>query len=305
MGAFVARRLVVTLLVMLATSMIAFSLVHLAGDPAVAVAGERASGEEIQTIRKLYGFDRPLHEQYLHWLGGLAVGDFGYSTYLKEAVGPLLARHLPVTARLGVFSLIFALAVAIPLGVLAALRPNTLVDRLSLVIAVSGQAMPSFLSALLLMYGFGVALRWLPISGSDSFAQYILPAVALGYYAAPAIMRLTRSGMLEALQSDHVRTARAYGLPAWRVIVRHALRHAIVPVVALAAVQFGYMLGGSVVIESIFSMNGIGNLAWLSIRRYDIAVIQAILVIVAATYAFLTLGADLLNAALDPRMRRQ
>ncbi|MCC6192984.1 MAG: ABC transporter permease [Burkholderiales bacterium] len=305
MGAYVAKRLAVTLLVVLVTSMIAFSLVQLAGDPAVALAGERASPEQIEVIRKQYGFDRPFYEQYLHWLGGLLAGDFGHSTYLKEPVGPLLARHLPVTAKLGVFSLIFALGVAIPLGVLAALRPNTLVDRVSLVIAVSGQAMPSFLSALLLMYAFGVVLRWLPISGSDTLVQYILPAVALGYYAAPAIMRLTRSGMLDALQSDHVRTARAYGLPAWRVVVRHALRHALVPVVALAAVQFGYMLGGSVVIESIFSMNGIGNLAWLSIRRYDIAVIQAILVIVAATYAFLTLGADLLNAALDPRMRRQ
>lgn len=220
-------------------------------------------------------------------------------------MAPLLATHIPVTATLGIFSLAFALAVALPLGVIAALRPNTVVDRVALVIAVSGQAMPSFLSALVLIYGFGVALRWLPISGTDTLAHYILPAVALGYYAAPAIMRLTRSGMLDALQSDHVRTARAYGLPTWRVVLRHALRHAIIPVVSLAAVQFGYMLGGSVVIESIFSMNGIGNLAWLSIRRYDIAVIQAILVIIAGTYAFLTLGADLLNAALDPRMRSQ
>lgn len=304
MGGFIVRRLVVTLLVVLVTSIVAFSLVHLAGDPAVALAGERASPEEIEVIRKLYGFDRPLHEQYLHWIGSLLRGDFGRSTYLKESVGPLLARHVPVTALLGVFSLLFALAVALPLGVLAALRPNTLIDRAALVIAVSGQAMPSFLTALVLIYGFGVALRWLPISGTETLAHYILPAVALGYYAAPAIMRLTRSGMLEALQSDHVRTARAYGLPAWRVILRHALRHAIIPVVSLAAVQFGYMLGGSVVIESIFSMNGIGNLAWLSIRRYDIAVIQAILVIIAATYAFLTLGADLINAALDPRLRR-
>jgi peptide/nickel transport system permease protein len=303
MGTFVFKRLVVTLLVLVVTSMISFSLVHLSGDPAVAMAGERASDTEIAEIRKLYGFDRPLPVQYLNWAGRFLRGEFGHSTYLKEDVGPVLARHLPVTAQLGVFSLVFALALAVPLGIVAALRPNTLIDRVALLVAVAGQAMPSFLSALALIYGFGVALRWLPISGTETWLHYILPSVALGYYAAPAIMRLTRSGMIEALRSDHVRTARAYGLPAWRVVIRHALRHAIIPVVALAAVQFGYMLGGSVVIEAIFSMNGIGNLAWLSIRRYDIEVIQAILVVVGGTYAILTLGADLLNAALDPRIR--
>ncbi|WP_343714644.1 ABC transporter permease [Inquilinus sp.] len=303
MGGFLIRRLAVTALVIVVTAVISFSLVHLSGDPAVAIAGEKASAAEIDQIRRLYGFDRPFHEQFLAWAGKVLDGDLGRSTYLKENVGPVLARHLPVTALLGILSLLFALLVAVPLGVIAALRPNTLVDRAALVLAVAGQAMPSFLSALALIYGFGVALRWLPVSGSASWAHYILPSVALGYYAAPAIMRLTRSGMLDVLQSDHVRTVRAYGLPAWRVVLRHALRHAVIPVVSLAAVQFGYMLGGSVVVESVFSMNGIGNLAWLSIRRYDIEVIQAILLVIACTYAVLTLAADLLNAALDPRIR--
>lgn len=303
MGGFLIRRLIVTLLVVVVTAMISFSLVHLSGDPAVAIAGEKASAAEIDQIRKLYGFDRPFHEQFLAWAGKVANGDLGRSTYLKENVGTVLARHIPITALLGVLSLLFALVVAVPLGVVAALRPNTMIDRAALVLAVAGQAMPSFLSALALIYGFGVALRWLPVSGNGSLVHFILPSVALGYYAAPAIMRLTRSGMLDVLQSDHVRTARAYGLPAWRVVVRHALRHAAIPVVSLAAVQFGYMLGGSVVVESVFSMNGIGNLAWLSIRRYDIEVIQAILLVIACTYAVLTLAADLLNATLDPRIR--
>jgi ABC-type dipeptide/oligopeptide/nickel transport system permease component len=303
MIAFIAKRLTVTLLVLFVTSVISFSLTRLSGDPDVAVAGEGASETDIAAIRALYGFDRPLPEQYLDWMGKFVSGDFGRSTYLKEDVGPLLARHIPVTAQLGILALLFALLLAVPLGVVAALRPNSLIDRAALIIAVAGQATPSFLSALALIYGFGVALRWLPISGNASFANYVLPAVALGYYAAPAIMRLTRSGMIEALQSDHVRMARAYGLPAWRIVIRHALRHAIIPVVSLSAVQFGYMLGGSVVIEAVFSMNGIGNLAWLSIRRYDIEVIQAILLTIAAAYALLTLGADLLNAALDPRLR--
>lgn len=303
MGSFVLKRLLVTVLVLIVVSIISFSLVHLSGDPAVAMAGERASPEQIAEIRKAYGYDRPFHEQYLSWVGRFVAGDFGRSTYLKEDVGPVLARHIPITATLGVLALAFALLVAVPLGVIAALWPNTIIDRIALVLAVAGQAMPSFLSSLALIYGFGVMLRWLPVSGTATWQHYTLPAVALGYYAAPAIMRLTRSGMMDVLKSDHVRTARAYGLSPWRVVLRHGLRHAFIPVVAVATVQFGYMLGGSVVVEAVFSMNGLGNLAWLSIRRYDVEVIQAILLVIAATYAVLTLAADLLNAALDPRIR--
>jgi peptide/nickel transport system permease protein len=267
------------------------------------MAGERATPEQIESIRRIYGFDRPFHEQYLQWLGDVLKGDLGRSNYLKMDVAPVLAEHLPVTAKLGVLALFFALALSVPLGVVAALRPNSLIDRAALIISVAGQSMPSFLSAIALIFVFGVMLRWLPISGNATLAHYVLPAVALGYYASPAIMRLTRSGMIDVLQSDHVKTARAYGLSAWQTIVRHGLRHAIIPVVAVATVQFGYMLGGSVVIEAVFSMDGIGNLAWLSIRRYDVEVIQAILLIVAATYAVLALLGDLLNAVLDPRIR--
>lgn len=303
MAMFIAKRLGVTALVLLVTSILSFSLVHLAGDPAVAMAGERATPEQIESIRRIYGFDRPFHEQYLQWMGDVLKGDLGRSNYLKKDVAPVLAEYLPVTAKLGVLALLFALVLSVPLGVIAALRPNSLIDRAALIISVTGQSMPSFLSAIALIFVFGVMLRWLPISGNASFAHYILPAVALGYYASPAIMRLTRSGMIDVLQSDHIKTARAYGLSAWQTIVRHGLRHAIIPVVAVATVQFGYMLGGSVVIEAVFSMDGIGNLAWLSIRRYDVEVIQAILLIVAATYAVLALLGDLLNAVLDPRIR--
>ena len=176
---------------------------------------------------------------------------------------------------LGVLALGFALALSIPLGVVAAPRPNTMIDRLALWIAVAGQALPSFLFALGLIYVFGVLLRW-PQSPVTRLGALILPAVALGYYATPAIMRLTRSGMIETLQSDHVRTARAFGLSRWRVVVRHGLRHAIIPVVSLAAVQLGFMLGGSIVIETVFSLKGLGYLAWQSIQRADIEVIQAI-----------------------------
>lgn len=303
MGYFVAKRLLVTLLVVFVTSIAAFSLVHLSGDPAITMAGEGASVEQVEAIRRLYQFDRPLHEQYLAWLGKVANGDFGRSITLREQVGPIIARHAPVTVTLGIFSLLIALAISIPLGIAGALSPHSAVDRAVQSVAVAGQAIPSFLSALGLIYLFGVVLKWLPISGSGTWRHYVLPSLALGFYACPAILRLTRAGMIEALQSDHVRTVRAFGLPGRVVVLRHALRQAAIPVVSLAAVQFGYMLGGSVVVESIFSLKGLGNLAWQSIQRSDVEVIQAILLLIATSYALLTLAADLINATLDPRIR--
>ncbi|MGD9843825.1 MAG: ABC transporter permease [Variibacter sp.] len=300
---FLLRRLLMTVLVIAVTSVVAFSLVHLSGDPAAAMAGEGASPADVESVRKTYGFDRPLPEQYVTWVKRVFKGDFGRSHYLRASVAQVLADHAPITITLGALAIVFAVLLSIPLGVLAALYPNTLVDRLAVGLAVGGQAVPSFLFALLLIYIFGVMLRVLPISGSGSWTHFVLPAVALGYYATPAIMRLTRSGMLDALQSDHVRTARAYGLPAWRVIIKHALRHAMIPVVSLIAVQLGFMLGGSIVIETVFALKGVGYLAWQSIQRSDIEVIQAILLLIAAAYALLTLAADVLNGVIDPRIR--
>jgi peptide/nickel transport system permease protein len=166
-----------------------------------------------------------------------------------------------------------------------------------------GQAMPSFWFGLIMIIFFGVYLRWLPISGSGSWAHFVMPTIALGYYATPAFMRLTRSGMLEVLASDHIRTARAKGLRWPKILYKHALRNAIIPVVALAAVQLGFMLGGSIVIESVFAIHGIGYLAWQSIGRSDLPVVQAIVLLLSIIYVFLTFLSDLLNAFLDPRIR--
>jgi peptide/nickel transport system permease protein len=163
--------------------------------------------------------------------------------------------------------------------------------------------MPSFWFALLLILWFGVQLRWLPISGSDTWANFVLPAIALGYYAAPAIMRLTRAGMIEVLDADYIRTARAKGLAPMSVVFKHALRNAVIPVVALAAVQLGFVLGGSVVIETVFALHGLGYLAWESILQNDFPVVQAIVMLIAVIYVLLTLVADLANAWLDPRIR--
>lgn len=300
---YALKRAVLALLVALTVSLVCFMLVNLSTDVATAMAGEGATAEAIDAIRKQYGFDRPLPVQYAEWLGRAVLGDFGDSLYFRTPVSALVAERMPTTMILGVAAISFALLLSIPLGVVAALKPNSWVDRLTLTIAVVGQAMPTFWFALLLMYFFGVTLKLLPISGGDTWEHFILPSIALGYYATPAIMRLTRSGMLEVLESDYIRTARAKGLRNASVLFKHALRNAVAPVVALAAVQLGFMLGGSVVIETIFAMNGLGYLAWQAISHNDFPVVQAVVLLISVVYIVLTLLADVANAWLDPRIR--
>ena len=303
MLAYSLKRLVLAFLVVLTVSGITFTLTNAAIDPAKALAGESATAGDIEAIRKAYGFDRSYLVQYFDWLGGALTGQFGESFRMRRPVSTLLAERLPVTMTLGLCALAFALLVSIPLGVVAALKPNSGVDRVALSISVLGQALPTFWFALMMIILFGVILRWLPISGSDTWLHFVMPSIALGYYATPAFMRLTRAGMIEVLASDYIRTARAKGLRPPTVLFKHALRNAIIPVVSLAAVQFGFMLGGSVVIETIFALHGVGFLAWESISRSDIPVVQAIVLLISLFYIVLTLLADLLNAYLDPRIR--
>lgn len=300
---YTLKRLGLAVLVALSVSLISFSLLYLAGDPASAIAGESATDMDIEAIRAFYGFDRPLPIQYLDWLGSALSGDLGQSYYFKVPVVDLIGNRLTVTMTLGVCAIVFALVVAVPLGVAAAVRPNTIIDRLALLLSVVGQAMPSFWFGLVLIVLFAVELRWLPASGSDSWRHFILPTVVLGYFAMPAIMRLTRAGMMEVLSADYIRTARSRGLPQHRVLFKHALRNAIIPVVSLAAVQMGFMLGGSIVVESIFALHGAGYLAWESIGRNDLPTVQGLILIFSLFYILFTFLSDLLNAWLDPRIR--
>jgi peptide/nickel transport system permease protein len=257
------KRLGIAVLVAIAVSLITFSLLRLSGDPAAALAGESATQEDIEYVRKQYGLDRSLPVQYLDWAVKALQGDLGVSIYLKQPVIEVIKERAPVTMKLGGIALTFALLLSIPLGVLAAMRPNTIFDRAALTLAVFGQALPSFFFALILIVIFGVQLRWLPITGNASWQNYIMPAIALGYYATPAIMRLTRAGMMDVLASDYVRTARAKGLRPKVVLFKHALRNAVIPVVSVSAVQLGFMI----------------------------------------FYVLATYFADLLNAFLDPRIR--
>src|SRR5918995_4820258 len=303
MFAFIAKRLGLALLVALAVSMVAFALVRLSGDVASAIAGEGARAEDLELVRRTYGLDRPLIVQYLDWLWRTLQGDFGSSLYFKTDVISLVIDKFPTTLLLGILSLLFALLISIPLGVAAAVYQNSWIDRLALAVAVVGQALPNFFFALLLIMLFSIQLRWLPVSGSGSWAHFVMPTVALGYYIAPAFMRLTRAGMVEVLSADYIRTARAKGLPGRSVVFKHALRNAVVPVVALAAVQLGFLLGGSVVIETIFALDGLGYLAYQSIPHKDFPVTQAVVMLLSVFYVLLTLAADIANAWLDPRIR--
>lgn len=300
---YILRRLLVAGSVMLTVAVLSFMLLHLSGDLATAIAGAESTSADIEKIRVQYGLDRPITTQFFDWLGAAARLDFGRSFYFQNTVMELIGERLPITLKLGAVALLLAVAVAIPLGVLAAIYRDSWVDRLALMIAVVGQAMPNFWFALTLILIFAVGLQWLPVAGNESWLHFVLPAIALGYYAMPSLMRLTRAGMLDVLGSDYIRTARAKGLSPARVIFKHALRNAIIPVVALAAVELGFMLGGSVVIESVYSLQGLGQLAWDSIARNDYPVVQAVVLIIASFYIALTFAADVLNAALDPRMR--
>ncbi|WP_038906936.1 ABC transporter permease [Dickeya oryzae] len=300
---YVVQRLLVALAVLFTVAAVSFSLLHLSGDLATAIAGPDASAETIAQIRVQNGLDKPLLSQFSHWMWSVMQLDFGRSFYFENTVMELVGQRMPVTLTLGGVSLLLALTVAIPLGVLAAVFRDTWVDRFAMLVSVVGQAMPNFWFALVLILIFAVGLKWLPVAGNGSWQHFVLPAVALGYYAMPSLMRLTRSGMLDVLGSDYIRTARAKGLSAFKVVVKHGLRNAIIPVVALATVELGFMLGGSVVIESVFSLQGLGQLAWDSIARNDFPVVQAIVLIIAVFYIGLTFLADVLNALLDPRLR--
>ena len=302
---FLARRALIALLVTLTVLTISFALTRLSGDLAVAIAGPQANATDVEIIRKAYGLDRPIIVQFFSWVTSAAQGDLGRSYFYHDSVSNLIMARLPVTLTLGLAGLSIAILTAIPLGILAAMREGSLMDRGIMTIAVVGQAMPSFWLGLTLIIVFGLKLSWLPISGVETWHGYVLPAVVLSFSAIPALMRLTRSGMVDALASDYIRTARAKGLSRAAIVLKHALRNAAMPVVAISAVQLGFMLSGSIVIETVFSLHGVGYLGWEAISKNDFPVVQSVVLFLATIFVLLTLLADMLNAVLDPRLRNQ
>ena len=305
MLSYLFRRFGLACWVALCVSILTFALLHFSIDPAIAIAGEDATSEDIELIRIAYGYDRPIWIQFGEWLFSALKGDFGISPYFGLPVQDLILDRMPVTFTLGALSIAFALGFGIPLGVVAAIFPNTWIDRLSLSIAVFGQAIPNFWFSLLLMIIFAVNLQWLPVSGSESMWSYVLPTIVLGTNAIPPIMRLTRTGMLDTLSADYIRTAWAKGLPPHVVYFKHALRNAIIPVVAVVSIQSAHLLGGSIVVESVFALHGLGMLAYESILRSDIPTMQAVILIFSAFFIGFSALSDVLNAYFDPRIRVQ
>jgi peptide/nickel transport system permease protein len=303
MLSFIFRRLLLAAVVCLTVMVVSFMLTRLSGDLAASIAGPNATAADIAIITKNYGLDRPLLVQFFEWAGHAAEGDLGRSYLFHAPVSGLIRDRIPVTLTLGLTGLIIALVIALPLGILAAAHEGSAIDRGIMLVALLGQAMPGFWLGLILIVVFGLNLQWLPISGVETWQGYIMPGFVLAFSAIPALMRLTRSGMIEALSADYIRTARAKGLSRSAIFLKHALRNAAMPVVSIAAVQFGFMLGGSVVTESVFALPGVGYLAWESITKNDFPVVQAVVLFLAVIYIALTLATDMLNALLDPRLR--
>ncbi|MEM2914568.1 MAG: ABC transporter permease [Candidatus Bathyarchaeia archaeon] len=313
MKAFLIRRLFQTLITLFVVTLISFTLcMVLPGDPSLAIVGsEGASDEMIQAVRKELGLDRPIVVQYFKWLSTLLKGDFGISIRTRVHVTTLFAQRLPVTLELLAFGILFALLVAIPIGIFSSLRPNTWIDTAGTILAVSGVAMPQFFLGMILILIFSLWLGWVPSSGyiapwegvSRNIQGMILPAISLGSVVSAEIMRQLRSSMLEVLNEEYVQTARAKGVSEFNVIIRHALRNALIPVVTLLGMRIGRLIGGIVIIEVVFSVPGIGRLLMNAVLFNDFPVLQTGVLLVAFAVTFLNLLADISYSFLDPRIR--
>jgi peptide/nickel transport system permease protein len=282
---------------------VVFGLVHLSGDPVLLMVSSDSPPDVVATTRHALGFDRPLHQQFGDYVGRVARGDLGISLRSNRPVGALIRERLPATVELTVAALLIAAAVAIPAGIVSAVKRGSAIDRVAMVGAVAGQAVPIFWLALLLITLFGVHLRWLPVFGRGSLAHLVLPAVSLSTVILGRLARLVRSSMLEVLGQDYVRTARAKGVGELRVLAGHALKNAAIPIVTLLGLQFAQLLGGAVVTETIFAWPGLGRLTVQALLNRDFPVVLAAVFIFSVTYTLINLVVDLLYGWLDPRTR--
>jgi peptide/nickel transport system permease protein len=304
MQTYIISKLIHAVGVALLISFVSFLLLFVSADPASMLLPEEADDEDVARFKAELGLDRPVLVQYFDFLGRVVLhGDFGDSYMSKVPTSRLIAETIWPTLKLATASMLFATLVAVPVGVYASIRRYSLMDNVSTFFVLVGQAMPLFWLGIMLIIIFGVWLRWLPASGSDSWVHLILPAVTLGSFVLPLNMRLVRSGMLEVLSQDYIRTARAKGLWERRVLSKHAFRNAAIPVVTVMGLQFGALLGGAVVTETVFSWPGMGRLAVEAIRVGDFPVVQAVVVIFAACTILANLAADIASAMIDPRIR--
>jgi peptide/nickel transport system permease protein len=302
MFAYLLRRLGQSALVLLGVSIIVFGLLHLTGDPTRLLLPLEAREEDVRQLRALLGLDDPLWVQYVRFLARAVRGDFGVSFKHQVPALTLIFQTLPATLELTAAGLGLALVVAVPAGILAALRRNSLIDAVCSVGVLLGQAMPVYWLGLLLILVFAVKLGWLPAAGRDGLASLVLPAFALGAFSMARIARMARSGMLEVLAQDYVRTARAVGVRTFLVTYKYALKNAAIPLVTIVGLEFGVLLGGAVITETIFAWPGVGRLAVDAIFSRDYPLVQAIVAMLATLFVVINLVMDMLYTYLDPRI---
>ena len=305
-AAFLAGRLVQAALILLGVAAVTFLLLRLLpADPAAMIAGRNATAGMIASVRQQLGLDQPLPAQFLHYVAGLLRGDLGRSYVQRTDVASLIGARLPATLLLTAAGIAVELALGLLLGVLAAARRDGIVDRTVMLLSFVGVSSPQFIAALLLLYVFAATLGWFPMGGYGTAAHLVLPALTLGLLGAGWYARIVRSAMIDALGQDWVRTARAKGLSGGRVLLRHALPNALLPVVAMIGIDVGQFMGGVVVVEAVYGWPGIGQLAWQAIQQVDIPVILGVTLVAALAVVLGNLLADVLAPALDPRIRAQ
>jgi ABC-type dipeptide/oligopeptide/nickel transport system permease component len=301
---FLARRLVLTIPVLFGVATLVFSLIHLIpGDPARAMLGEAATQEDVDQLRTRLGLDRPLLDQYGSFLRGLATGDLGTSLRTGQPVTRQILERMPATIELAAAAMLVAISASIPLGMVAAVWRGTAIDHVATTIALSGVSIPNFWLGPLLAIVFAIELGWFPVSGRGTLAHLVLPAISLGASLAAILARMTRATLLEELREQYVQAARARGASRTRAVIRHAFRNSLIPVVTLVGLQFGAVLTGAVITETVFSWPGIGRLLIQSISFRDYPLVQGCILLIAVTYVAMNLLTDLFYGVLDPRIR--
>lgn len=302
MGTFLLRRLYHSFIVIFGITLIIFVITHMIGDPVHLLLPPEASHAEREAFRSQLGLDRPLHIQYAVFLRDAIQGNFGISfRHGRPALG-LVIEHLPATLELTVAAMFLSILLAIPIGILSSVKPGSLLDRIGMTFALFGQSAPVFWIGIMFILLFGVKFHWFPVSGRGGIGHLVMPAVTLGLFSTAAITRLTRSSMLDVLDKEYIRTARVKGLPENRVILKHALKNALIPIITIVALQFGMMLSGAVITETIFSWPGVGRLAVNAIYNRDFPVVQAAVFITSVFFIVIHLLVDLLYTFVDPRI---
>jgi peptide/nickel transport system permease protein len=303
MRRYLAHQLVQLVVVIVGISMLAFAILHVIGDPVLLLLPQNAGKAEYERYHKLLGLDKPIYVQYWKFASRAVQGDFGKSWYTDTPAFRLVLQRMPPTLYLTLAGLLMALLVALPLGILAALKRHSFVDNLCTMIAVAGQAMPIFWLGIMLIIIFAVRLKALPASGYGTWQHFLMPAFTLGAFLAPLTMRLVRSGVIEIMNMEYIKTARAKGVGEWMVVVKHAFRNACIPVITVLGLQFGQLLGGAIVTETVFAWPGVATLAVESIRNQDFPVVQCAVVLLALVIVSVNFLVDIIVGLIDPRIR--